>query len=50
VAASGTYKTKKPLSCKAEVRDARAVVLPAQGPPVRQILNIGTLQFSSAFG
>ena len=41
VAASGTYKTRYPIYYKWRVRLAKAVVLPAHGPPVRQILVIG---------
>lgn len=40
VAASGTKRTRKPSCYRTVERVARAVVLPAQGPPVRQILVI----------
>ena len=41
VAASGTCKTRYPIYFKWRDNVARAVVLPAQGPPVKQILVIG---------
>ena len=37
VAASGTDNTIKPSCCRSDCRTARAVVLPAHGPPVMQI-------------
>jgi hypothetical protein len=46
VAASGTSKTLKPSYYSAYCSSASAVVLPAQGPPVTQILVIG---FFSSF-
>jgi hypothetical protein len=38
VAASGTAKTFMPIYVKLYFRSAKAVVFPAQGPPVRQIV------------
>jgi hypothetical protein len=45
VAASGTTRTLIPNYVKSYLIDAIAVVLPAQGPPVKHILTI--LNFSS---
>ena len=41
-AASGTWSTLKPIWVRTRVSSARAVVLPAHGPPVRQILVMGS--------
>lgn len=49
VAASGTSSILKPIWVRVEDRVAIAVVLPAQGPPVRQILVTGCLLFERAF-
>lgn len=49
VAASGTYSTLKPICCKTTDKVAKAVVFPAQGPPVKQILVIGCLLSLMAF-
>ena len=43
VAASGTCRTLNPIYVMTLFRVARAVVLPAHGPPVKQILMIGCL-------
>jgi len=43
VAASGTWRTLNPIYVMTLLRVARAVVLPAHGPPVKQILMIGCL-------
>jgi hypothetical protein len=50
VAASGTYNTLKPIYVSTVVRVVRAVVLPAHGPPVKQILVIGCLLSESTLG
>jgi len=49
VAASGTYSTLKPICYRTTDNVARAVVLPAHGPPVKQILVIGCLLSLMAF-
>lgn len=49
VAASGTCSTLKPICCKTTDSVASAVVLPAHGPPVKQILVIGCLLSLRAF-
>ena len=49
VAASGTCSTLNPICWSTTDSVARAVVLPAQGPPVRQILVIGCLLSLRAF-
>ena len=46
VAASGTCNTLKPIYYRTTDKVAKAVVLPAQGPPVKQILVIGCFDFS----
>jgi len=38
VAASGTVRTMKPSCWRSDCKTAKAVVFPAQGPPVMQIL------------
>lgn len=49
VAASGTTRTLKPICDRVWLSVARAVVLPAQGPPVRHILMMGNLLCPMAF-
>lgn len=48
VAASGTTSTRYPIYLRWSWSVAKAVVLPAQGPPVTQILVIGVLVFCLA--
>ena len=49
VAASGTCKTLKPICWSTTDRVANAVVLPAHGPPVRQMRVIGCFDSFRAF-
>jgi hypothetical protein len=49
VAASGTNKTLKPNYYSTVDKVESAVVLPAHGPPVKQILVIGYLLSESTF-
>ena len=44
VAASGTCNTLNPIYYKTTDKVAKAVVLPAQGPPVRHTLVMGCLE------
>jgi len=50
VAASGTRRTLKPFVVKWSVKVAIAVVLPAQGPPVRQTRKIGCFEAEITLG
>ena len=49
VAASGTSKTLKPETVSYSAIVAKAVVFPAQGPPVRQIRVIWCFALEIAF-
>jgi len=45
VAASGTTRTRYPIYLRCNYSVVKAVVLPAQGPPVMHIRVIGLLPF-----